>query len=225
MKRVVRPLVILILATALTGSAFAQMAGGGPPSLSAADASGFTVPGHDGRPDGHDADDAHDAGLHADDAADDGAEASTGPAARQALKGMPRLHTLGMILDKIGLSGIVATTVTSLGCCAPALVAPYAAFLASIGLGFLTDLSVAVPILYSAVGVILLGLGLSFRRHRCPAALLLAVLGGATLLYPYHAVLEVPLFIGLVFGGQVLLLTASVLDLLLVRRWRARRGR
>lgn len=135
---------------------------------------------------------------------------------------MPRLHTLGVILDKIGLSGIVATTVTSLGCCAPAIVAPYAAFLASIGLGFLTDLSVAVPLLYGAVGMIILGLGLSFRRHRRPYALLLAVLGGTFLLYPYHTVLEVPVFIALVFGGQVLLMTASILDLVLVRRWRTR---
>jgi len=135
---------------------------------------------------------------------------------------MPRLRTLGMLLDKLGLSGVLATTVTSLGCCAPAVVAPYAAFLSSIGLGFLTDLSVAVPILYGAVGVILLGLGLSFRRHRRPYPLLLAVLGGAALLYPYHTGLDVPVFIALVFGGQALLMTASVLDLVLVRRWRMR---
>ncbi len=135
---------------------------------------------------------------------------------------MPRLHTLGMILDKLGLSSVMATTVTSLGCCAPAIVAPYAAFLSSIGLGFLTDLSVAVPILYGAVGVILLGLGLSFRRHRRPYPLLLAILGGPGVLYPYHTGLDVPVFVALVFGGQVLLITASVLDLVLMRRWRAR---
>ncbi|MBI3988463.1 MAG: MerC domain-containing protein [candidate division NC10 bacterium] len=135
---------------------------------------------------------------------------------------MPRLHGLGVILDKLGLSGVMAATVTSLGCCAPAIVAPYAAFLSSIGLGFLVDFSVAVPILYGAVGIILLGLTISFRRHRCPYPLLLAVLGGAALLYPYHTVLEVPVFIVLVFGGQALLITASILDLFLARRWRTR---
>ena len=134
---------------------------------------------------------------------------------------MPRLHTLGMILDKLGLSGVMATSVTSLGCCAPAIVAPYAAFLSSMGLGFLVDLSVAVPILYGAVGFILLGLGLSFRRHRRPEALLLAVLGGGALLYPYHTGLDVSVFITLVFGGQGLLMTASILNLFLAKRRRA----
>ncbi len=135
---------------------------------------------------------------------------------------MPGWRWRGAALDQVGVLGVVVTTFTSLGCCAPALIAPVGAFFSSIGLWFLVDLRVSVPILYGAVGLILLGLLLSYRRHRRPYAIGLGLFGGAAVLYPFHTVLDVWLFITLVFGGQALLFAASVVEILLARRWPAR---
>ncbi len=135
---------------------------------------------------------------------------------------MPGLRPLGKALERTGLSGIILTSVASLGCCAPAAVAPLAAVISSIGLGFLADLAVAVPLLYGTVGILLLGLGLSWRHHGRPEPLLLAMVGGTALLYPYHTALDVPVFIAVVLSGQVLLGTASILNFLLLRRMKGR---
>ena len=131
---------------------------------------------------------------------------------------MPAWRWRGAALDQVGVLGVVVTTFTSLGCCAPALIAPVAAFFSSLGLWFLVDLRVSVPILYGAVGLILLGLLLSYRRHRRPYAIGLALLGAGAVLFPFHAALDVWLFISLVFGGQALLFAASVVEILLARR-------
>lgn len=131
---------------------------------------------------------------------------------------MPGWRWRGAGLDHVGVLGVVVTTFTSLGCCAPALIAPVAAFFSSLGLWFLVDLRVSVPILYGAVGLILLGLLLSYRRHRRPYAIGLGLLGAGAVLFPFHAALDVWLFITLVFGGQALLLAASSVEIVLTKR-------
>lgn len=147
---------------------------------------------------------------------------ATGPARgdrrQEGETARPGRRWLGAALDQVGVLGVAVTTITSLGCCAPAAIAPVAAFLSSLGLWFLVDLRVSVPILYGAVGLILLGLLLSYRRHRRPYGIALGLLGSGAVLYPFHAALEVWLFITLVFGGQALLLSASILEIVLARR-------
>ncbi len=87
-----------------------------------------------------------------------------------------------------------------------------ATFLPLIGLGFLVRFYVALHVIWIALALTVLGLMLSFRRHRRPWPLAMAALGAGLLLYPMYHALEVDLWLGLVYSGLSLLFLGSVLD-------------
>lgn len=115
------------------------------------------------------------------------------------------------------------TTLSALGCCAPAWASSLLSIFATLGLGFLVDHRVAVPILYLALAIALAGLFLSWRDHRRPYFLIAGLLGAVFVLYPFHTALEVELFLGLLYTGIGLLLLASLGEAIL--RWRLRQGK
>ncbi len=87
-----------------------------------------------------------------------------------------------------------------------------ASVLPLVGLGILVRFGVALWLIWIALGLTALGLGLSFRHHRRPWPLLTAALGAGLLLYPMYHALEVPVWLGMAYTGAGLLVTASGLD-------------
>ncbi len=89
-----------------------------------------------------------------------------------------------------------------------------ATFLPLIGLGFLVRFYVALHVIWIALALTVLGLMLSFRRHRRPWPLSTAAVGAGLLLYPMYHALEVDVWLGLVYAGLGLLFLGSGLDVL-----------
>jgi hypothetical protein len=81
--------------------------------------------------------------------------------------------------------------------------------LSTLGLGFLVNLGVQMPILYGTLALALAGVGLASWRQRRPAPLLLGLMGAGAVLYPFHEALELWAFHTLIAGGMGLLMLAS----------------
>lgn len=113
--------------------------------------------------------------------------------------------------NALGLLGTVVTTTLNLGCCAGVL-GSLASVLFAGGILEWIPTSWQLPLLYGALGVTLLGLGVGWRRHRWPHPLLLYSAGAAAVLYPFHEALEVSIMGTLIWAGFGVLLAASVLD-------------
>ncbi len=96
-----------------------------------------------------------------------------------------------------------------------------ATFLPTVGLGFLVRFAVALRLIWIALGITAIGLLLAFRQHRRPWPLGTAALGAGLLVYPLYHALEVPVWLGLLYGGLALLFLASALDVWSV--WRMTR--
>lgn len=125
----------------------------------------------------------------------------------------------GTLLGAAGGFGSVLSATAGLGCCAGAL-APAVAAVSATTLGVFDQTRVQLPFLYFALALSLIGLAVSYRRHRRPWALLLAGLAAAILLIPFHVVLDVTVFQGMFSIGVLGLVLASGCDLLFVRRAR-----
>lgn len=81
-----------------------------------------------------------------------------------------------------------------------------------IGLGIFVHFSVALRLIWIALGLTVLGLAVSLLRHRRPWPLLLAAVGAGLVLYPMYHALEVPVWLGLLYSGLGLLFVSSALD-------------
>lgn len=104
------------------------------------------------------------------------------------------------------------------------LFAPLGTAITALGLDWLHVLDIQMPILYGASAISLLGLILSAWRHRWPFPLVLGVVSLGALFYPFHVVLDVPLFRLLTYGGAAGLLLAALWDAILLRRCRPGAG-
>ncbi len=88
-----------------------------------------------------------------------------------------------------------------------------ATFLPLVGLGFLVRFSVALRLIWLTLALTVLGLALSFRRHRQPWPLVTAALGTGLLLYPRYHGLEVVVLLGLAYSGLGVLFLSAGLDM------------
>src|SRR5574341_484526 len=125
----------------------------------------------------------------------------------------------GTLLAVSGGFGSVLSATAVLGCCVGAL-APALTAVSAATLGVFDQTRVQLPFLYVAPGLSLIGLVVSYRRHRRPWALLLAGAAAAVLLIPFHVALDVAVFQGMFSIGVLGLVLASGCDFLFVRRAR-----
>ena len=103
------------------------------------------------------------------------------------------------------------------------LLAPLGPVIAALGLDWLPLLSIQMPILYGTTGLALVSLLLSAgRHHRRPWPPIVALVGVAGILYPFHEALDVTVFRSLVYGGSAALLIGAAWDFLLCRAARAK---
>jgi hypothetical protein len=130
--------------------------------------------------------------------------------------------TGGTLLGAAGGFGSVLPATAGLGCCAGAL-APAVTAVSAATLGVFDQTSVQLPFLYLALTLSLIGLAVSFGRHRQPWVLLLGAAAAAILLIPFHVALDVSLFQQMFSAGVLGLILASACDGLLI--WRLRRSR
>lgn len=126
----------------------------------------------------------------------------------------------GTLLGAAGGFGSVLSATAGLGCCAGAL-APAVTAVSATTLGVFDQTRVQLPFLYFAIALNLIGLAVSYRRHRRPWALLLAAAAAAILLIPFHVALDATLFQQMFSAGVVGLVLASAFDFLFI--WRVRR--
>jgi hypothetical protein len=126
----------------------------------------------------------------------------------------------GTLLGAAGGCGSVLSATAGLGCCAGAF-APAVTAVSAATLGVFDQTRVQLPFLYFALALSLIGLTVSYRRHRRPWALVLAPVAAAVLLIPFHVALDVTLFQQMFSAGVLGLVLASGCDFLLI--WRARR--
>ena len=127
----------------------------------------------------------------------------------------------GTLLGAAGGFESVLSATAGLGCCAGAL-APAVAAVSATTLGVIDQARVQLPFLYFALALSLIGLTVSYRRHRRPWALLLAGAAAAILLIPFHVALDVTLFQQMFSAGVLGLILTPGCDALLV--WCARRS-
>lgn len=114
----------------------------------------------------------------------------------------------GLWFGAVGSCGTIFSASLVMGCCAGPL-APLASA-AMVAFPFLDDYpSLQLPLLYGTVILTLIGLVVSYGRHRSVFYLILGLLGALLLLIPFHMALEVNLFNLLVSSGLGLLLLAS----------------
>lgn len=125
----------------------------------------------------------------------------------------------GALLGAAGGFGSVLSATAGLGCCA-GVFAPALTAVSAATLGVFDQARVQLPFLYFALALSLIGLTVSYRRHRRPWALLLAGLAAAILLIPFHVVLDVTVFQGMFSIGVLALVLASGCDFWFVRRAR-----
>ncbi len=85
-----------------------------------------------------------------------------------------------------------------------------AVVVSTLGLGFLANTNVGLPLLYGTLGVALGATYISFRHNRRPLPLILAPLGAGMVLYPLHLSTDIWLFRLLIYGGLALLVTSSL---------------
>lgn len=126
----------------------------------------------------------------------------------------------GTLLGAAGGFGSVLSATAGLGCCA-GVFAPAVTAVSAATLGVFDQTRVQLPFLYFALTLGLIGLAVSFRRHRRPWALQLAAAAAATLLIPFHFALDVTLFQQMFSAGVLGLILASGWDALFV--WQIRR--
>lgn len=126
----------------------------------------------------------------------------------------------GTLLGAAGGFGSVLSATAGLGCCAGAFT-PAVTAVSAASLGVFDQTRVQLPFLYFALALSLIGLAVSYRRHRRPWALFLAGATTAILLIPFHVALDVTIFQNLFSAGVLGLILASGCDALFV--WRVRR--
>ncbi len=110
-------------------------------------------------------------------------------------------------LDKLGIGGAVFAALCCLG------ISAVVTIVAAIGLGFLLNDAVLLPIAVVSLVVMLGGLALGFRRHRKPWALVIGTTGAAALLVSvFVARAKVPTYVSV-----AVLILASVVNVLSAR--------
>jgi mercuric ion transport protein len=117
-------------------------------------------------------------------------------------------------LDKIGVPGSIVAALCCLGVSALVSVAT------ALGLGFLLNDAVLLPLFLLFLALSLWGLAAGWRRHRNPAALALGVAAGAVLFVFAFVRPSTPW----AYGGVAGLVIASAWNVWLARRWRSRHG-
>ena len=111
-------------------------------------------------------------------------------------------------LDKIGVGGSIFAALCCLGF--PALLS----LLSAIGLGFLINDAILLPLLAVFLLLTIAGLAMGMRRHRKPWAFVLGILSTVTL-----ALFIFPLYNRVLAGvGIIGLLAAGILNVILHRR-------
>ena len=114
-------------------------------------------------------------------------------------------------LDKIGIAGSIFASLCCLG------VSALVSFATAIGLGFLINDAVLLPLLILFLGVTLAGLVLSFRRHHRLQALILGTVSAVGLFVFSFVSQSKPLAYASIAG----LVAASILNMLLHRHTRS----
>lgn len=127
----------------------------------------------------------------------------------------------GTLLGAAGGFGSVLSATAGLGCCAGAFT-PAVTAVSAATLGVFDQSRVQLPFLYVALALSLIGLVVSYRRHRRPWALLLAGAAGTILLVPFHVALDVTIFQSMFSVGVLGLVLASGCDALFISRARRR---
>lgn len=107
-------------------------------------------------------------------------------------------------LDKVGAIGSIATTLCCLG------LGPLIALLSAVGIGFVVNDAVLLPLLFVFLILGAVGLILSYQRHRKPCSLMLHISGGI-LIVGFVFVLYYPL---LVWIGMAAVIGAPISDFL-----------
>lgn len=125
------------------------------------------------------------------------------------------------MLNKFGILGSILAGMAIGSCC---LGAPAAVVVSSLGLGFLANMDVGLPILYGMMALILGGNYISYRRNRQVPPLVIAPLGMGMVLYPLHFVTELWLFRFLIYGGLALIVISSIWGLMTCRRRDGKEG-
>jgi len=106
-------------------------------------------------------------------------------------------------IDRIGVGAIFLTALLS-PCCFPL----FAFGASALGLGGVELLgSWTMPVFLGLIGIFLIGLFLSYRRHRCLYPLLVGVPGAAIILYGY---LSNELFF--IYAGMFVLLASAIVN-------------
>jgi hypothetical protein len=122
-------------------------------------------------------------------------------------------------IQKLGVLGVLGSTMLSLGCCA-GLLGPPATVLLTGGAVDWVPLAWRLPLLYGSLALALVSFTLGWRRHRRVAPLMLVLLGAAALLYPLHEALDVSTFQALVWLGLGLLVAGATWETWLLFRSR-----
>lgn len=106
-------------------------------------------------------------------------------------------------IDRVGIGAIFLTALLS-PCCFPLFAFGASAF----GLGaFEMFGSWTMPVFLCLVGLFLLGLALSYRRHRCLYPLLAAVPGAGLIFYGYFTQ-----GLGFIYAGMFVLLVSAIIN-------------
>ncbi|HWP48496.1 MAG TPA: MerC family mercury resistance protein [Candidatus Limnocylindrales bacterium] len=121
------------------------------------------------------------------------------------------------LLKKMGILGTYFSTTFALGCCGFGPFLYLVSGLSALGLGFLANLS--LPILYTSLGMTVVGLLISYRHHRHPLPFILGLVGSGMILYPFHEALDVWIFRIFFSTGLALLTLGVIWDLINPRRW------
>jgi len=116
--------------------------------------------------------------------------------------------TIARHLDKIGVPGSIAAALCCLG------VSAFVSVVSALGLGFVLNDAVLLPVFLLFLALSLWGLAAGWRRHRNPAALALGVTAGA-LLFVFAFVRQSTPW---AYVGVAGLITASVWNVWLARR-------
>lgn len=111
-------------------------------------------------------------------------------------------------LDQIGVGGSIFAALCCLGITAAV------SLLSAVGLGFLVNDRVLIPLLLGFLGLTIAGLALDWRHHHHPSALILGAVGGVALLLSAVVAQARPV----AYASIALLVAASLLNLRFRRR-------
>lgn len=127
---------------------------------------------------------------------------------KKSIGSLLRRH--GILVESLGAAFSSFAALAGLCCFGFTLVST---MLLSAGLGFLVDLKIVRLLLYFALGIALSGSIYTFFRCRNPFPLTIAAAAAFIMLYPYHVPLELSAFLGMIYGGILVILTSVFADI------------